>query len=288
LKFNVKNENVNSTLTSGSLKVKVDGTIITTGLVTAVELWDGSTLITSAAPGTWVSNSSTVSWTDFSLPIAAGTTKTLTVKVVLAQLSTTFTNDGDGFVQISEGPTLTGIDANSNVISNTSTVNGNKMFPFLTAPSFAFISKSVALSGTNSQTHPRDTVDTSITFSVTANNGDIYIPTKSNTSVPFGMHFDPVTMPATNTSSTTWSCNSPAVEDTSEGAGKHLWRIPSGSTANCTFSTTVVNTGGTAGYYRVALKSVKWFTSATSTDASFIPQTWGLTNIDTGDFYLGN
>ncbi|MGC8881130.1 MAG: hypothetical protein ACP5OX_02655 [Minisyncoccia bacterium] len=90
---------------------------------------------------------------------------------------------------------------------------------------------------------------------------------------------------ATTTTSTTWTCNSPAVEDTSSG---YLWRIPNGSTANCTFSTLVTNTGGSAGYFRVALGGVKWYTSATDTAASFITQTWGLTNINTGDFYLGN
>jgi len=287
LKFNLKVENVNTTLTSGTIKVAVDGTNkVQTSYVTALELWDGSTLITSAAPSGWASASSSVNWTNFSLPIAAGTTKTLTVKAVLSQLPSGYTNDGTGYLEITTGPTLTGIDANSNVVSNATTVSGNRMYPFLVAPTFAYISKNVSVRGTNSETHPQDIGDTSITFSVTANGGDIYIPEKSNGDT-IGM-YETLTTPATGSTSTTWTCNSPAVEDTSKGAGHYLWRIPSGSTANCTFSTLITNTGGTAGYFRVALGGVRWYTAATTTAGSFINQTWGLTNINTGDFYLGN
>ena len=397
LKFNIKAENVNSTLTSGTIKVATDGTTVTNAYVTSLELWDGFTMVAAAAPSGWASDVGTSTWTGFSLPISAGTTKTLTVKAVLAQLPTSYTNDGTGYLKITTGPTLTGIDANSNVVSNASTVTGNNMYPFLVAPAFAYVSKSVSIRGTNSTTNPQDIGDTTITFSVTANGGDIYIPEKSNTSVLVGMSEtltggtatvaatgsitftgtgtatgtatvtingtdvtytyttsttatsvasqivtaignntttnalvaaassdgtvnltaqtagyagNSITYSATTTASTgitaspsvstnltggldsqststTWTCNSPAVEDTSLGDNDYLWRITSGSTANCTFSTLVTNTAGTAGYFRVALGGVKWYTSATSTSSSFITQNWGLTNINTGAFYLG-
>jgi len=93
---------------------------------------------------------------------------------------------------------------------------------------------------------------------------------------------------ATTSTSTTWTCSSPAVSvaDTDSVAAQ-LWRVPSGSTANCTFSTLVTNTAGTAGYFSVALEHAKWYTTATSTAASYINQSWGLTNIKTADFHLG-
>jgi hypothetical protein len=271
------------------------------------------------------------------------------------------------------------------------------MYPFLVAPSFAYVTKSVTVRGTNSTTHPQDIGDTSLTFSVTANGGDLYIPEKSNTSVTNGLYEtltggtsavaatgaitftgtgtatgtatvtingtnvtyvyttsttatsvaseivaaieanatttalvaatssggvvnltaktagyagNSITYLATTTASTgitaspsvstyltggldsqstatTWTCNSPAVEDTSLGPNKYLWRIPSGVTANCIFSTLLTNTDATAGYFEIALGGVKWYISATSTSGSFVTQTWGLTNIKTGAFYLG-
>ena len=288
LKFNIKAENVNTTLTSGTIKVTVDGSIVKDEYVTSLELWDGSTLVAAAAPTGWSGHVGTSTWSNFSLPISAGTTKTLTVKAVLAQLPTTYTGGSTGYLYISTGPTLTGIDANSNVVSNSTTVTGNYMYPFLVAPTFAYVSKSVSVRGTNSTTNPQDIGDTAITFSVTANGGDIYIPAKSNASVTPGLYETLTGGTSTTTTSTTWTCNSPAVEDTSLGTTKSLWRIPSGSTANCTFSTLVTNTGGTAGYFRVALGGVKWYTSPSATSTLFINQTWGLTNINTGDFYLGN
>ena len=86
---------------------------------------------------------------------------------------------------------------------------------------------------------------------------------------------------ATTTTSTTWTCASPGEDSSNSG----YWRIPSGNAANCTFSTLVTNTGGTAGYFSVALGNVSWNTTATTT--SDIDQAWGLTNIKTADFYLG-
>ncbi|HOK17599.1 MAG TPA: hypothetical protein PL164_02515, partial [Candidatus Paceibacterota bacterium] len=122
----------------------------------------------------------------------------------------------------------------------------------------------------------------SITYSATTTpDTGITVSPTANTNMTGGLN--------TQSTSTTWTCNSPAVEDTSKGAGHYLWRIPSGSTANCTFSTLLTNTNsGYPGYFSVALYKVKWFTAATDTADSFIEQTWGLTNINTGDFYLGD
>ncbi|HDQ88660.1 MAG TPA: peptidoglycan-binding protein, partial [candidate division WWE3 bacterium] len=92
LKFNVKVENVNATFNSGTIKVQTDGTVVKNDYVTSLELWDGPNLVAAAAPSGWDSNVGTSTWSNFTLPIAAGTTKTLTVKAVLAQLPSDYTN----------------------------------------------------------------------------------------------------------------------------------------------------------------------------------------------------
>jgi len=276
LKFNVKVENVNVTFNSGTITATTSDA---TKLV-SVELWDGSSLVACATPDT----GGAVSWSNFSLPISAGTTKTLTVKGVIAQLLPGY-NTGDT-IQISTGPVLTGVDTNGNVVTaNGTVVTSSTMKIYLVAPTFAYVSKSVSVRGTNNQTHPQDIGDTFLTFSVTANGGDIYIP-KKNATTTLGM-YETLTKPtnATSSTSTTWTCNSPAVE---YSGVDEMWRIPSGSTANCTFSTLVTNTNSIAGYFNVALSGVKWTTSATTTSSSIVTQEWGLTNINTGDFYLGN
>jgi len=288
LKFNVKITDINTTFSSGVIGITVDGTKVTPAMITSLELWDGGTLITSAAPGTWSATTSTISWTNFTLPVSAGVTKTFTVKAVLAQVASDYANDGSGYLQITTGPKLTGIDANSNVVTadGSTSVTGNKLYPFLSAPVFTYIGSNVTIKN-SSDTVLNDIGDTSITFSVSAQGvNDIYIPTKSNASVTLGMYETLTGGTSTTTTSTTWTCNSPAVEDTTLGAGKYLYRIPSGTSANCSFSTLVTNTDGTAGYFSVALGGVKWYDSATSTADSFIPQDWGLTNIKTADFYL--
>jgi len=185
---------------------------------------------------------------------------------------------------------LTGIDSNSNVVTADGTgITGANQYPFLSAPVFSYVGQSVTVKN-SSNTKLNDIGDTAITFSVTANGtNDIYIPLKSNTSVTFGMN-DTLTGPANHkaSTSTTWTCNSPAVEDQTQGANKYLYRIPLGNTANCTFSTYVDNSiaSSTSGYFSVALGQVKWASVSTSTAASFITQNWGLTNIKTADFQL--
>jgi len=296
LKFNVKAADVNVTFNSGSIYVTVDGTIVKTTYVTSLELWDGSTLVTAAAPS-WSDFIASSTWSNFSLPIAAGTTKTLTVKAVLSQLASTYTNStGAGLLNISTGPSLSGIDANSNIVTAAGTgVKGANQYPFLVAPTFAYVSSSATVKGT-SASNLSDIGDTSITFSVTANGGDIYIPTVGNLTNKLGI--DESITPAYSiagyhyVTSTTWTCSSPSASVADAVTASYLWKIPSGSTANCTFSALITNTSTTtatttASYFSVAVEHAKWSITAASTTTSYIDQSWGLTNIKTADFHLG-
>jgi len=211
------------------------------------------------------------------LPISAGTTKTLTLKANLIQFASDYA--GGNTVSVSTGPVLTGIDSNSNVVSaDGSTVTGNTQHIYIEAPVFAYVTSSATVSG-SSASNTSDIGNTAITFSVTANGSDIYIATKATTAE--ALKGTLAGYVATTTTSTTWSCVSPADDSSNSG----YWKIPQGQTANCTYSTLITNTGGTAGYYSVALDTVTWATTATTTGA--IAQTYGLTNIKTADFALG-
>jgi hypothetical protein len=190
--FDVQNNSdVNATFNSATSSVTNSGNVV------SYELWDGSNMVASvAAPSN--TTSTVVAWSNFTLPIAARTTKVLTVKAVIAQLTDSY--EGGDTVVVST-PVLTGIDANSNLVHATGTgVSGNTQHIYYKAPSFAFIasSKSVTGSGPNSSpAHTADIVDASITFTVTANNSDVYIPTKATSSAALTVTGGPAAIAAT-------------------------------------------------------------------------------------------
>ena len=260
LKFNVKVENVNATFNSGT----ITATSTTAAYLTAVELWDGSTLIASAAPA---NPGGAVSWTNFSLPISAGTTKTLTVKGVIAQLSSSYT--GGDTVRISTGPVLTGIDANSNVATATgSSVTGNTMHLYLAAPSFSLSSTSFTSSGT--QSNPKMYGDAKIVFAVTANTSDIYLNGDS------GEYAVSVTVggsTATTTNVTGFTCTSGATP-----SGSHF-RVAAGATATCELTTSITLSSSTQnGFYQVQINFLKWATNTTN----WVTQNYGWAYFKTG------
>ena len=370
-KFNVKVETVNVTFMSATSTATLVGTP-----AISIELWDGPTLLASQAAST------TITWSNFTLPVAAGATKTLTVKATIKSYPGGDT--GSDGITIT-GVTLTGLDTNSNIKYVALTTSGNKQNVKLVGPTFAYVSSSQMVRG--SATDKSDIGDTGIIFSVTANGGDIYLPSKSadsdalyetltgstkaavaatgtitiagtatadgtatvtingvvatvnyGTSTPTsatevaaaivtginaasstmlvtaantagaialtantaGYAGNSITIVAVTTGNgitetvsgtnltgglntggvtdTTWKCNSPAYNGTT------YWKIESGQSANCTYNALVTNTGGTAGYFTVAVGGINWSTS----NASYAAQTYGLTNIKTDSFYLGN
>jgi len=280
LKFNVKVENINATLNSGSLNVQVDGANkVKTTYITALELWDGSTLVTSAAPGTWVNSSSTVSWTNFSLPIAAGTTKTLTVKAVIAVLPPDFTEGG--WLKIQTGPSFDGIDANSNALAASgAAIVGYKQYVYITAPTLALVS--VSGQKTNPDSGP-STYDAVIKFSVTANNGDIYIHDETENlgdASTFGI--TATLTGASNTSS--FSYSSDAEHDTDND----YYKVFSGTTKTFTVSAHLV---GSSTYASAAISKIYWTSSSTIAVASGTTNgyeliNYGLENYKTDSIYL--
>ena len=274
MKFNVEVKNLNVTFNSGSVTVRV-ANATDQSLITGVELWDGGTLLANSAPSWTYSTSTTsaITWSNFSLPIAAGTTKTLSVKLVLAQVASTFSNTGTKYVDISAGPSLSGVDTNSNVVSaNGSSLTSERFYPFLKAPVFALSSATLTASGSTSS-KVSDLGTAKIVFTVTANGGDIYIPTSDNNTSTITAKINN----STDITNRAWICTN-ATEDTTN----KFWRIVSNNTATCEYNG--VFTTSTAGYYYVNIYSIKWNTSATSTGA--VTQTWGIDTLKTGQTYL--
>ncbi len=283
MRFNVEVKDLDVTFSSGSVTITRGGGLNNSDIISA-ELWDGSTLLASAAPS-WpyaTSTDGSVSWSNFSLPIAAGTTKTLSIKVNIAAQSSSFEGGSTKYVQIStSGPSLTGIDTNSNIrTADGTSLDSEKFYPFLKAPVFALSNASLTASGSTSST-VADLGTAKIVFTVTANGGDIYIPTSgNNTTTITKAIYKNGTSVTPSTSSTSWTCSN-ATEDTTT----KFWRITSGSTATCEFNATFKLTGsGDAGYYEVRVNSIGWNTSATSTNA--VTQDWGIDTLKTGQTYF--
>jgi peptidoglycan hydrolase-like protein with peptidoglycan-binding domain len=277
LKFTVKNDSdVSATLNKASTTITV-ANATTTSYVTSVELWDGSTRLQSAAPSFATGATSTsVTWENFTLPIAANTTKTLTVKAVIASIPTTDTTFVPGSYVKASNVWLQGVDTNSNVIPSGTGVfslTGNEQYVFVKAPVFTLGTTSFTASGSNDR--PQSVGNAKINIGITANNNDIYIA-KSNSktkakSVP--------AVSGDNTLTSNFACTSNA-----EDYNTDYYRIPAGTTATCELAAVLqLATTGSA-FYQVQVDTITWNTSATTTGE--VDQTWGWDNFKTGSLYL--
>ncbi|NMB92443.1 MAG: peptidoglycan-binding protein [Parcubacteria group bacterium] len=260
-KFNVKVEKTNVTFNSATSTAAYTG-----DPAISIELWDGSTLVATVAAST------TISWPSFTLPISAGTTKTLTVKATIKSYPGSAPGASDA-IKIT-GITLTGLDANSNIKYASLSTSGNDQHIKLIAPTFA-LSGTPTFTVSGDTTHPKSTGDAKIVFAVTANGGDVYIDASSTNT------YTTVTpTPGTgNSVAYGFTCTSNATY------GSGYWRITEGQTATCEINTTISLATTTAGaYYQVQVGKVTWNTSATTT--SDIEQTYGWDNFKTGQAYL--
>jgi hypothetical protein len=254
MKINVKVDAVDMTFKGGTITVDTNGNTT----LSAVELYDGSNLLASAATTT----TGTVTLSTFTLPVSANTTKVLTVKGVIKNAPTA----GSGVaVSLPATTGLTGIDASGAARGNTGAITGNALTVYTAAPVFSLASASVAKSASSTTT--TDNVgDFTIGISITANSGDIYIPTTAHTTngsaaaLGTAKGILPTVSAGGGTQTATssnWSCDGNAVEDTTN----LVWRIPSGATSVCTYNYHVLNTT-TAGWYNVSVLSIKWATNA--------------------------
>jgi len=258
-KFNVKVETVNATFYSATSTA----TLVNTPAI-SIELWDGPTLLASQAAST------TITWSNFTLPVAAGTTKTLTVKATIKSYPGGDTSTDAVTIT---GVTLTGLDANSNIKYVALATSGNSQHIKLAAPIFALVKADLAASGTT--TKPHSTGIAKIVFSVTAGgNSDIYLGITNALSTT-----TPEVAVASGTVAYGFTCTSGATADGATG-----WRISSGGTATCELNTTIELTSTSTGtYYQVQANQVKWGVAAATYDKT---QNYGWDNFKTGQAYL--
>jgi hypothetical protein len=275
LKFTVKNDSdVSATLNKASTTIAVDAAT-TAHYVTSVELWDGSTRVQSAAPS-FTGTSGNVLWDNFTLPIAANTTKTLTVKAVIASIPTTDNTFVPGGYVKATNVWLQGVDTNSNVIGGTYNLTGNEQYVFVKAPVFTLGTTSFTASGTSD--HPQSVGNAKINIGITANNNDIYIAKDNSKTYA-------TSTPAVNNSTTTltsnFACTSNAEDDVT------YYRIPSGTTATCELDAVLQLTTTGSAFYQVQVGKITWGThSDFSSSTGIFAQDWGWDNFKTGSLYL--
>jgi peptidoglycan hydrolase-like protein with peptidoglycan-binding domain len=272
MKINLKVENVDMTFKGGTINVTTNGNTT----MSAVELYDGSTLLATAATTT----TGVVTLSAFTLPVSADTTKVLTVKGVVKANPTS----GSGVaVSLPNTTGLVGYDANGASQGNSGAITGDTLTVYTAAPVFALSSASSVRSDSSSST-VSDVGDFTIGVSITANSGDIYIPTVGHATYGSaqaapGIMQSVTTNGTESASGSNWICDSSAVEDSTN----KVWRIPSGATAVCTYTYHTVNTT-TASYYNVSILNIKWSTTANM--ASTTTQTTGLSSLKAPALWL--
>ncbi|MDD3860439.1 MAG: hypothetical protein PHW83_09600 [Bacteroidales bacterium] len=169
LKTDFKAENRDVTIKSLAVDMTDGG-----DLASAIKLYDGSTLLASVAgPG-----SAAATFTNLNILIAKDTTKTLTIKADIKPI--------DG-VTITEGLTLTAaiqavdtkitaVDSNDDMLAtanmSNNTITGKKQTAYTKNPILTLATAEIAKT---TQAGTADIADTTITFNVKANGGDIYV-----------------------------------------------------------------------------------------------------------------
>lgn len=188
-KFDIKGENRDVTIKSLNVTISDHGTP-KNQLISAVKLFDGSTLLASVAytaetatdfNGDGDTADLVARFTNLNISVAKDSTKTLTVKVDLKPI------DGTTIVEelpISAGvntnaTAITAVDSNDNMLaqaqfnSNTnSAIVGKTITAYTKAPTFALSTANIVKT---TQAGSADVADATLTFNVTANGGDIYV-----------------------------------------------------------------------------------------------------------------
>jgi hypothetical protein len=193
-KFDVKAENRDVTIKTFKTTVADAGS-----LISAVKLYDGSTLLASAAYATEADGAGTsgdlngdgdddasdlvATFSNLAVLVAKDTTKTLTIKVDFKPIDgETITEGLTATVGINTNATnFTAVDSNDDMLaqaqinSNTnSVITGKLMTAYTKAPSLTFVSADITKTV---QAGQDDQADATIVFDITAQGGDIYFKT---------------------------------------------------------------------------------------------------------------
>ncbi len=255
--------------------VTVDATGSATSSDWVYKLYDGSTLVKSAAS----TAAGKVIFDDLSLSIPKDSTKTLHVKVDIPKQSNV-AGSASGTVSVAlASTTSSGIYAEdattfSAVNITGSAVSAGKAVLFDKAPSLALASASITPvkppnTGSNSQW-----ADFKIRVNVTAMGGDIYVASNTSSGV-----LASTSVPASSSIPAGLSLISDATQQSNGN-----WLVKSGETKYFEVSGRIENNTALQYYVRAYIENIKWGVAAT--DATRTTQTWGLDQLETSEVLL--
>jgi hypothetical protein len=262
--FDLKAKKQNVTIDT----VTVNATASVTSSVIALRLYDGSTLLSEKTPSSFsAAGTTTVTFDgDMEIDVAKDTTKTLTVKALIAKN----TNNATYIVALAS---VSGTDANENGITVSGTpVSGETQYVYTKAPVISNISAQVDAKDNNATTGA-ETIVGKITFSVTAKGSNIYI---SASSTDLAVKAEPSSGTAQDVSN--------VVLSTSADKGNWGYKVPKDQTVSFTVDATKVP--GSAGYWRIAITQLKWNTTDSGTNTTTWTNNWAVKDLKTGYVYL--
>jgi len=251
------------TVTSGAAAGNNDESEV----VPTIKLYDGTTLLSSQT----VAAGGAVIFTDLTVALAKDTTKTLTIKGDFYKIYDAnvvgVVDDGDlGFEATDVTVALTGVtetdivaeDANYDTVTTPNITAtqafGKTLYTYSKAPTFTLVS--TAISATPDKANKE--ADATITFTVTANGGDIYlndyVTTTAGKRAFTGLSTDPVA--AGNVPTVTYSFTSADATKTLDVAD-YYYTIRNGETKTFTMSIHIVSPVGEAGFHKAYVGQFK-------------------------------
>jgi peptidoglycan hydrolase-like protein with peptidoglycan-binding domain len=238
--FDLKAKKQNVTIDT----VTVNVTASVTSSVKALRLYDGSTLLSEKTPSSFsAAGTTSVAFDgDMEINVAKDTTKTLTVKALIAKN----TNNATYIVALAS---VSGTDANENSLSATPGIDGYTQYVYTVAPKLTLDSSGVNKAAKNNY-------EVTLNVKVTAMGGDIYVQKGANS--------DDWLKVATTSASQNPTLSYAVVTasgDYEEVAttGATYYKISKDKTATIGLKVTItLASTNDSGYYNVNVDTVKW------------------------------
>ena len=230
------------------------------GLLKALRLYDGTTLLQEVSTGT------TIQFTDLDLTVAKDATKSLVIKGVVSGTS----NVRAGDVKVDNVRVTLAEDANFNLVTpSPNDADGETIYLYTVAPIISNIQASAQARDMNATSGP-ETIEGRITFSITARGGDIWISTSTN---DLGVEVQ-------RSDGTTTSTASAVVLSTNVSAG--TWGYKVGENQTVTFTVDATHDPPSAGYWRIVITRLTWNTRDDSSGVQTWNASWQVGDLKTG------
>ena len=254
--YDIKAKKQNVTLDTVTINVS------NTNGVLALRLYDGNTLLQEKTTSTQVTFDS------LAISIAKDSTKTLTVKALIAK----GTNGEDYKATLAS---VSGVDANDNSVLVSGTPReGETQHAYTKAPVISNVTVSADPKDLNG-TGGAESIVAKITFSVTAKGGDIWISKNAN---DLAVKAQPSSGSDENVSN--------VILTTSVTPGNWGYKVAKDQTVTFTVDATHDPSATTSGYWRIAITQIKWNTADNGTGATTWTADWVVGALKTGYVFL--